>query len=81
MDYGPFGWIDKYDPLFAKWVGSGEHFAFMNQPNAAGVNLKQFLNHHSSPNRFFLELLGSLLRRRGGVLARFGGQLGRLLAS
>lgn len=38
MDYGPFGWIDVYDPLFAKWVGSGQHFAFMNQPSAALAN-------------------------------------------
>jgi hypothetical protein len=35
MDYGPFGWMDEYDPGFAKWVGSGEHFAFMNQPGKA----------------------------------------------
>lgn len=39
MDYGPFGFIDKYDPQFAKWVGSGDHFAFMNQPGAAVANL------------------------------------------
>jgi len=26
MDYGPFGWMDAYDPLFAKWTGSGEIF-------------------------------------------------------
>jgi uncharacterized protein YdiU (UPF0061 family) len=39
MDYGPFGFIDKYDPGFAKWVGSGDHFAFMNQPGAALANL------------------------------------------
>merc|ERR1740120_551432 len=38
MDYGPFGFMDKYDPLFAKWVGSGQHFAFMNQPDAAIAN-------------------------------------------
>jgi uncharacterized protein YdiU (UPF0061 family) len=38
MDYGPFGWMDAYDPLFAKWVGSGEHFAFMNQPGAGVAN-------------------------------------------
>lgn len=38
MDYGPFGWMDKYDPLFAKWVGSGQHFAFINQPEAAVAN-------------------------------------------
>merc|ERR1719379_1747348 len=39
MDYGPFGFIDKYDPGFAKWVGSGDHFAFMNQPEAGLANL------------------------------------------
>jgi len=38
MDYGPFGFMDQYDPGFAKWVGSGEHFAFANQPKAAQVN-------------------------------------------
>jgi len=38
MDYGPFGWMDEYDPMFAKWVGSGEHFAFMNQPGAGLAN-------------------------------------------
>merc|ERR1719487_1787413 len=42
MDYGPFGFIDKYDPAFAKWVGSGDHFAFMNQPGAALANLMTF---------------------------------------
>lgn len=39
MDYGPFGFIDKYDPGFAKWVGSGDHFAFMAQPGAGLANL------------------------------------------
>eukprot|EP00927_Polykrikos_kofoidii_P020465 TRINITY_DN19711_c0_g1_i1.p1 TRINITY_DN19711_c0_g1~~TRINITY_DN19711_c0_g1_i1.p1 ORF type:complete len:582 (-),score=109.03 TRINITY_DN19711_c0_g1_i1:204-1949(-) len=38
MDYGPFGWMDMYDPFFAKWVGSGDHFAFLNQPRAAMAN-------------------------------------------
>jgi len=38
MDYGPFGFVDKYDPGFAKWVGSGEHFAFAAQPAAALAN-------------------------------------------
>ena len=37
MDYGPFGFIDRYDPLFAKWTGSGEHYGFLNQPQALGV--------------------------------------------
>jgi uncharacterized protein YdiU (UPF0061 family) len=38
MDYGPFGWMEEYAPLFAKWTGSGEHFGFMNQPSAGFVN-------------------------------------------
>ena len=37
MDYGPFGFIDRYDPLFAKWTGSGEHYGFLNQPQAFGL--------------------------------------------
>ena len=38
MDYGPFGFLDEYDPAFAKWTGSGDHFAFANQPAAAFAN-------------------------------------------
>lgn len=38
MDYGPFGFMDEYHPLFAKWTGSGEHFGFMNQPQAGFAN-------------------------------------------
>lgn len=38
MDYGPFGWMEEYNPLFAKWTGSGNHFGFMNQPAAGFAN-------------------------------------------
>ena len=38
MDYGPFGFMDKYDPLFARWTESGEHFGFMDQPSAGYAN-------------------------------------------
>ena len=38
MDYGPFGFMDRYDPAFAKWTGSGDHFAFMAQPKAGLTN-------------------------------------------
>ena len=38
MDYGPFGWMEEYNPLFAKWTGSGQHFGFLNQPTAGLVN-------------------------------------------
>lgn len=43
MDYGPFGFMDEYDPMFAKWTGSGEHFAFLNQPNAGLMNVKTLI--------------------------------------
>ena len=38
MDYGPFGFMDEYNPLFAKWTGSGQHFGFLNQPGAGFAN-------------------------------------------
>ena len=38
MDYGPFGFLEEYNPVFAKWTGSGEHFGFMNQPSAGFAN-------------------------------------------
>ena len=40
MDYGPFGFMEEYFPLFAKWTGSGEHFGFKNQPTAGFANYK-----------------------------------------
>lgn len=43
MDYGPFGFIEKYEPLWNMWVGGGEHFAFMNQPQAAQRNFFSFV--------------------------------------
>mmetsp|Transcript_15521 Transcript_15521/g.50875 ORF Transcript_15521/g.50875 Transcript_15521/m.50875 type:complete len:628 (+) Transcript_15521:1142-3025(+) len=42
MDYGPFGFVEEYDPEFAKWVGSGAHFAFAAQPAAARANFATF---------------------------------------
>eukprot|EP00658_Telonema_sp_P-2_P027696 TRINITY_DN21346_c0_g1_i6.p1 TRINITY_DN21346_c0_g1~~TRINITY_DN21346_c0_g1_i6.p1 ORF type:complete len:662 (-),score=155.57 TRINITY_DN21346_c0_g1_i6:73-2058(-) len=38
LDYGPFGFCEKYRPNFAKWVGSGDHFGFMSQPAAGFEN-------------------------------------------
>ena len=42
LDYGPFGFIEAYDPKFQMWIGGGEHFSFLNQPLAAMVNFKMF---------------------------------------
>ena len=31
MDYGPFGFIERFVPLWNMWVGGGQHFGFLNQ--------------------------------------------------
>ena len=54
MDYGPFGFIERYEPLFAKWTGSGEHYGFLNQPQAAIANFHTLLT--SAPSGFKLNL-------------------------
>ena len=42
LDYGPFGFIDKFDPEYQPWTGGGMHFSFLNQPQAAQQNYKMF---------------------------------------
>ncbi|BCE02646.1 protein adenylyltransferase SelO [Marinicellulosiphila megalodicopiae] len=42
LDYGPFGFCDVYDPHYQSWTGGGQHFAFMNQGNAAQKNYGMF---------------------------------------
>ena len=38
MDYGPFGWMERFDPGWCPWVGGGAPHAFGAQPQAAAVN-------------------------------------------
>ncbi len=42
LDYGPFGFIEAFDPWFQPWTGGGEHFSFFNQPAAAEANFHMF---------------------------------------
>lgn len=42
LDYGPFGFIDLFDPNYQSWTGGGQHFAFLNQPSAAERNFHMF---------------------------------------
>ena len=42
LDYGPFGFCEKFDPWFQPWTGGGEHFSFFNQPAAAEANYHMF---------------------------------------
>ena len=42
LDYGPFGFVDMFDPKYQPWTGGGEHFSFLNQPQAAERNFHVF---------------------------------------
>jgi uncharacterized protein YdiU (UPF0061 family) len=42
LDYGPFGFCERFDPRFQPWTGGGEHFSFFNQPLAAEANYQMF---------------------------------------
>jgi len=67
MDCGPFGWIEEYSPLFAKWTGSGDHFGFLNQPTGGFTNYQVLVesivpviaaaNRIDSPNQLIDEFM------------------------
>ena len=40
LDYGPFGFMETFDPYYQPWTGGGRHFSFFNQPAAAEQNFK-----------------------------------------
>ena len=42
LDYGPFGFMETFDPHYQPWTGGGEHFSFLNQPVAAAKNFQMF---------------------------------------
>ena len=42
LDYGPFGFMEHFDPAYQPWTGGGQHFAFFNQPEAAQRNFHMF---------------------------------------
>ena len=42
LDYGPFGFMDVFDPSYQSWTGGGKHYSFLNQPMAAERNFHTF---------------------------------------
>lgn len=43
LDYGPFGFIDEFNPDYQPWARGGQHFSFLNQTLAAERNFYMFL--------------------------------------
>lgn len=39
LDYGPFGFLERFDPMHCPWVGGGAEYSFGRQPQAAAINL------------------------------------------
>ena len=44
LDYGPFGFMEMFDPKYQSWTNGRMHFSFFNQPIAAQKNFKSFCN-------------------------------------
>ncbi|MBC7539808.1 MAG: YdiU family protein [Bacteriovorax sp.] len=42
LDYGPFGFMEMFDPKYQSWTGGGDHFSYFNQPQAAERNFHMF---------------------------------------
>lgn len=55
LDYGPFGFMDKFDPQWNPWIDGGKHFAYINQPEACRQNFCTFVDavatlFHNNPS-------------------------------
>ncbi len=64
LDYGPFCFVEGFDPDFQPWTGGGQHFSFFNQGIAAKTNFHMFcksLVPLLSDNTQQLESLGELV--------------------
>ncbi|MFT2091028.1 protein adenylyltransferase SelO [Paraglaciecola sp. 2405UD69-4] len=42
LDYGPFGFVECFEPYYQPWTGGGQHFSFFNQGAAAKTNFDMF---------------------------------------
>ncbi|WP_394151196.1 YdiU family protein [Vibrio maritimus] len=42
LDFGPFGFVERFEPYYQPWTGGGRHFSFFNQPQAAEKNFESF---------------------------------------
>ena len=71
LDYGPFGFCERFDPQFQPWTGGGEHFSFFNQHQAAEANfhmLWQSLRHLLQDHPAQLEQIDAVRHQFSGVI-------------
>ncbi len=60
LDFGPFGFMDMFDPKYQPWTGGGVHYSFLNQPQAGERNFYMFckaLEQHLKSNENELQEL------------------------
>ncbi|MGJ8692755.1 MAG: protein adenylyltransferase SelO [Thalassotalea sp.] len=42
LDYGPFGFVERFEPYYQPWTGGGQHYSFFNQGAVAKTNFNMF---------------------------------------
>ena len=81
LDYGPFGFIDMFDPRYQPWTGGGVHFSFLNQPQAAERNFHMFCSALKPLLASDQDALGKLDEIRNGFPKVMQGQMIKMWAS
>jgi uncharacterized protein YdiU (UPF0061 family) len=80
LDYGPFGFIDMFDPNYQPWTGGGHHFSFLNQPAAAERNFHVFCVALAPLLKLHPEYLSQLEEIRSGFTGVMQEQMQRMWA-
>jgi len=81
LDYGPFGFIDMFDPRYQPWTGGGVHFSFLNQPQAAERNFTMFCLALKPLLESYRDALGQLDKIREGFPQVMQGEMIKMWAS
>ncbi len=81
LDYGPFGFMELFDPEYQPWTGGGRHFSFFNQPEAAQRNFHMFWTAVRTWEGFDKAQLAELDEIREGFPDVMADRLGRMWAS
>jgi len=81
LDYGPFGFMERFDPEYQPWTGGGWHFSFFNQPEAAQRNFHMFWTALRTWEGFDETQLDELDAIRRGFPDAMAERLGRMWAA